>query len=58
MLRVSSRLSSIAADGGSAMTRGVVAPLGSGPSARLVNRRLTSAPAQALAARADCPGAA
>ena len=59
MLQASSRLSSVAADGGSAMTAGAVAPSGSAPSARLETRRLTSAPAQALTARsAERPGTA
>ena len=58
MLQVSNRLSSVAADGGSAMTAGAVAPLGSGPSTGLVIRRLTSATAQALTAGADLPGGA
>ena len=56
MFQVSSRLSSVTADGGSAMTAAMVAPQGAGPSARLVNRRLALAPAQAHTARAGHPG--
>ena len=56
MLRVSNRLSSVAADMGSVMTAGAIAPLGSGPAARQVNRRLTQP--QGLTARAVPPDAA